>query len=55
MCHQEKYSTKRKKSKQLTYEERQKIEYDYNNGVKAREIAKKLGKHRTTIEREIKL
>jgi len=58
MSHQKKCTTKTKENQHLTYEDRQKIEYDYNNGTNPAEIAVKLreGKfHRTTIEREIKL
>ena len=55
MC-QENYNTKERKFKQLTYKERIKIEVLYNEQkMNYTEIAKLLGKHRTTISREIKL
>ena len=55
MC-QEKYNTKKRKFKQLTYKERIKIEVLYNEEhLTYTEIGKKLGKHRTTISREIKI
>jgi len=55
MSHQGNNSIKRIKGKHLTYEERIKIETLYNEGYKESEIANNLGKHRTTIEREIPL
>lgn len=54
MC-QEKYTTNKRKFKQLTYKERIKIETLYNDQhLSYTEIGKILGKHRTTISREIK-
>ena len=55
MC-QEKYSTNIRKFKQLTYKDRIKIETLYNDEhLTYTRIGKILGKHRTTISREIKL
>lgn len=55
MC-QKKYNTNKRKFKRLTYKERIKIEVLYNEEhLTYTEIGKKLGKHRTTISREIKL
>jgi IS30 family transposase len=54
MC-QDNYTTKEKKGKHLTWEDRQVIEHLYNIQDKSySEIADELGKHRTTISREIK-
>ena len=54
MC-QENYNTNKRKFKQLTYKERIKIETMYNElHLSYTEIGEKLGKHRTTISREIK-
>lgn len=54
MC-QENYNTKQRKFKQLTYQDRIKIEVLYNKQhLNYTEIAKILEKHRTTISREIK-
>ena len=54
MC-QEEYITNKRKYKQLTYKERVKIETLYNEmHLNYTEIGEKLGKHRTTISREIK-
>lgn len=54
MCH-ENYNTKQRKFKQLTYQDRIKIEVLYNKQhLNYTEIAKILEKHRTTISREIK-
>jgi len=44
-----------KKSKQITYEHRLKIEAHLSDGLKTQEIAVKIGFHRTSIEREIAL
>jgi len=55
MSHHKDFNTKTRKSKHLNFEERQIIEYELKNGLEAPEIAEKLGKHRTTIEREIRL
>jgi len=53
MC-QNNYNTKSKKGKHLTWEDRQIIEHLYNIQDKSKaEIAEELGKHRTTISREI--
>ena len=55
MC-QEKYSTNKREFKQLTYKERVKIETLYNDQhLNYTQIGEILGKHRTTISREIKL
>jgi len=55
MC-QEQYNIKRRKFKQLTYKERIKIEVMYNEQhLSYTKIGRILGKHRTTISREIKL
>lgn len=55
MC-QEQYSTNKRKFKQLTYKERIKIETLYNDQhLNYTEIGKILGKHRTTISREVKI
>lgn len=55
MC-QKKYNTNKRKFKRLTYKERIKIEVLYNEEhLTYTEIGKKLGKHRITISREIKL
>ena len=51
---QNKYNTKEKKFKHLTYEERTKIEKYSKQGLKAERIAKKLEKDRSTISRELK-
>lgn len=54
MC-QEQYNTKNKKFKQLTYKDRVKIETLYNDQhLNYTEIGEILGKHRTTISRDIK-
>lgn len=54
MC-QGNYNIKKRKFKQLTYKERIKIEVLYNDEhLSYTEIGKKLGKHRTTISREIR-
>lgn len=54
MC-QNNYNRKSRKGKHLTLEDRKIIEHLYNiQGKKDKEIAKELGKHRTTISREIK-
>lgn len=54
MC-QENYNIKQRKFKQLTYQDRIKIEVLYNKQhLNYTEIAKILEKHRTTISREIK-
>lgn len=54
MC-QENYNTNKRKYKQLTYKERIKIETLYNEmHLSYTEIGKIVGKHRTTISREIK-
>jgi len=52
MSHQENNS---RSWRQLQYPERIKIEAYYSEGHTAPKIAKILGRHRTTIEREIKL
>ena len=55
MC-QEQYNTNKRKFKQLTYKDRIKIETLYNDQhLNYTEIGKILGKHRTSISREIKL
>lgn len=55
MC-QEQYNTNKRKFKQLTYKDRVKIEVLYNEEhLSYTEIGKILGKHRTTISRDIKL
>ena len=55
MC-QEQYNTNKRKFKQLTYKDRIKIETLYNDQhLNYTQIGKILGKHRTTISREIKL
>lgn len=48
------YSTQEKKFKHLTYEDRIKIEKCLKKELKPGRIAKKLGKDRSTISREIK-
>ena len=49
------YTTKNKKGKHLTWEDRKIIEHLFNIQDKSKkEIADELGKHRTTISREIK-
>lgn len=54
--YQENYNTNKKEFKQLTYKDRVKIETLYNNQhLNYTEIGDILGKHRTTISREIKL
>lgn len=54
MC-QEQYNTNKRKFKQLTYKDRIKIEPLYNNlHLTYTEIAKIIGKDRTTISRDIK-
>ena len=55
MC-QKKYNTNKRKFKQLTYKDRVKIETLYNDQhLNYTQIGKILGKHRTTISRDIKL
>ena len=55
MC-QKQYNTNKRKFKQLTYKDRIKIETLYNDQhLNYTEIGKILGKHRTTISRDIKL
>lgn len=55
MC-QEQYTTNKRNFKQLTYKERIKIETLYNDQhLNYTEIGNILGKHRTTISRDIKL
>lgn len=55
MC-QEQYNTNKRNFKQLTYKERIKIETLYNDQhLNYTEIGNILGKHRTTISRDIKL
>ena len=55
MC-QEQYTTNKRNFKQLTYKERIKIETLYNDQhLNYTQIGDILGKHRTTISREIKL
>ena len=55
MC-QENYNTKKREFKQLTYKDRVKIETLYNDEhLNYTQIGKILGKHRTTISRDIKL
>lgn len=55
MC-QEQYTTNKRNFKQLTYKERIKIETLYNDQhLNYTEIGDILGKHRTTISRDIKL
>lgn len=55
MC-QEEYNTNKRNFKQLTYKERIKIETLYNDQhLSYTQIGEILGKHRTTISREIKL
>jgi IS30 family transposase len=55
MC-QEQYNTNKRNFKQLTYKERIKIETLYNDQhLSYTQIGEILGKHRTTISREIKL
>lgn len=55
MC-QEEYNTNKRNFKQLTYKDRVKIETLYNDEhLNYTEIGKILGKHRTTISRDIKL
>lgn len=54
MC-QEQYNTNRREFKQLTYKDRIKIETLYNDqGLNYTQIGNILGKHRTTISRDIK-
>ena len=54
MC-QNNYNTKKKKGKHLTFEDRKIIEHLYNiQGKSKPKIAEEMGKHRTTISREIK-
>ena len=54
MC-QDNYNTKNKKGKHLTWEDRIIIEHSYNIQNKSKpKIAKEVGRHRTTISREIK-
>ena len=54
MC-QEQYNTNKRKFKQLTYKDRIKIETLYNDQhLSYTQIGKLLGKHRTTISRDIK-
>jgi len=54
MC-KDNYNTKKKKGKHLSWKERQIIEHLYNIQDKSySEIAAQLGRHRTTISREIK-
>jgi len=55
MSHQKNNTTEAERNPHLTYEQRIKIEAHFSDGLKAAEIAKKLGKHRTTIGPEIKL
>ena len=55
MC-QENYNTNKREFKQLTYKERVKIETLYNDQhLNYTQIGEILGKHRTTISRDIKL
>lgn len=55
MC-QENYNTNKRKFKQLTCKDRVKIETLYNDQhLSYTQIGKMLGKHRTTISRDIKL
>ena len=55
MC-QENYNTNKRKFKQLTYKDRVKIQTLYNDQhLSYTQIGKILGKHRTTISRDIKL
>lgn len=55
MC-QENYNTNKREFKQLTYKDRIKIETLYNDEhLNYTQIGKILGKHRTTISRDIKL
>lgn len=55
MC-QEQYNTNKRNFKQLTYKDRVKIEVLYNDEhLTYTEIGKIIGKHRTTISRDIKL
>ena len=55
MC-QENYNTNKKEFKQLTYKDRVKIETLYNDQhLNYTRIGEILGKHRTTISRDIKL
>lgn len=55
MC-QKQYSTNKRNFKQLTYKERIKTETLYNDKhLNYTQIGEILGKHRTTISREIKL
>lgn len=55
MC-QENYNTNKRKFKQLTYKDRVKIETLYNDQhLNYTQIGEILGKHRTTISRDIKL
>ena len=51
---QEKYSTKRRKGKHLTYEERIKIEALYRCGLRPSGIGLQLERSKRTIERELK-
>ena len=55
MSHQEHDTTKGKKSPQIKYEHRIKIEAHLSDGLNSSQIAAKLGFHRTSIEREIAL
>ena len=55
MSHQENVTTKARKSPHLTYEQRIRIEAHLSDGLEPAEIAKKLGKDRTSIAREIKM
>jgi len=55
MCPQKEFSTEKRKSKQINYEHRLKIEAHLSDGLTAAEIAKRYGFHRTSVEREIKL
>lgn len=55
MC-QENYNTNKRKFKQLTYKDRVKIEFLYNEEhLNYTEIGNKIGKHRSTISREIEM
>jgi IS30 family transposase len=51
---QEKYILKKRKNKHLTIWERYKIEVLLKENMKVLCIAKRLGRHKRTIEREIK-
>ena len=55
MSHQTNDTTNPKKSPQIKYEHRLKIEAHLSDGLNSSQIGEKLGFHRTSIEREIEL